>query len=75
MLNLLEQLDENIDIPDGYYWRLLLAPDGSGELLLCETPVVLFSDEGELEIYVNALMGYEYTLTLSKVCEILRGIK
>lgn len=73
MINLLQQLEENCDIDKT--WRLTIAADESGELLLNEDTIAIFDNKQELEIYVNALTETSRPLNVVKVCEILEGVQ
>ena len=75
MLALLKDLQENCETPNNEIWKACVCWDGSGELLLDETPVAIFDTQLELNTYVNALIESTKTLTVSLIMETLRGVQ
>lgn len=74
-LALLKMLQENVDTPNDETWHVCVAWDGSGELLLDETPVAIFDTILELKTYVKALIQSTKTLTVSLILEVLREVQ
>ncbi len=75
MLALLKELQENVDTPNDETWKVCVCWDGSGELLLDETPVAIFDTQSELSTYVSALIESTKTLTLVLISEVLNEVR
>lgn len=72
---LLQELTNNVDTTNDDIWKVCIAGDGSGELLLGEASVAIFDSKLELQLYVAALVSADKTLTLALIFEILREIQ
>lgn len=72
---LLNDLQENVSTLNDDIWKVCIAADDSGELIMGETPVAIFDNLLELNTYTNKLLESPKTLTLALIHELILEVQ